>query len=68
MVDLEINEDERYAILKTDKSKATYRLVKDRSGHRFFEFKIDKGTLPVELQGKYTSLLKGVEAFKQYET
>lgn len=67
MVDVEEYPDERYAILKTDKKSCEYRLVKDMTGHRFFEFRVSKGFVPEELSGKYTSLEKGIEAFKQFE-
>lgn len=67
MVDVELHEEERYAILKTDKLKTTYTVVKDNSGHRFFEFKVSDGPLPKQLQGKFSSLRKAVEAFENYE-
>lgn len=67
MVDVKINRDQKWAILKTNKSMLEYKIVKDISGFIFFEFKVDKGTLPQELKGKYTSLDKAIEAFKAYE-
>ena len=67
MVEVELAEDGTFALLSTDKSRTNYSIVKDRSGHIFFQFKIDKGTLPDELKGKYSSIQKGVEAFQSYE-
>jgi hypothetical protein len=67
MVDVEIIHDEQKAILKTDKTTVTYTLEKDITGFRFFEFRLSKGYIPKDLEGKYTSLEKGIEAFKKYE-
>lgn len=67
MVNVEINEDAKIATLTTDKANVTYTLQKDNSGFIFFEFRVSSGNLPEELKGKYSSLLKGVEAFKAYE-
>ena len=67
MVDLEINRDEQWVVFSTDKMKAKYKLTKDRSGHRFFEFSVDKGALPKELRGKFSSLEKGIKHFTNYE-
>jgi len=67
MADVKEFPDERYAILKTPKNRTEYRLHKDISGHRFFEFKTSNGPLPEELKGKFSSLKKGIEAFEQFE-
>ena len=67
MVDVELNEEKKYAIITTDKARTKYILEKDRSGFVFFEFRVTSGTLPEQLKGKYSSLAKGIEAFKAYE-
>ena len=67
MADVKEFPDERYAIITTDKNNIEYRLAKDFSGYRFFEFKTNRGPLPEELKGKFSSIRKGVEAFEAYE-
>lgn len=67
MVEVKIFPDQKYAIITTSKTNCTYTLVKDNSGFVFFEFKVDRGQLPAELKGKFSSIEKGVEFFKSYE-
>lgn len=67
MADVKEFPDERYAIITSKKFTAEYTVQKDRSGHRFFEFKISKGNLPEELKGKFSSISKAVDAFEAYE-
>lgn len=67
MVDVEEHLDYKYVILSTDKRLEKYTLEKDNSGYAHFSFRVSKGPVPEGLQGKFTSLEKGIEAFKSYE-
>lgn len=67
MVDVEEFPDLKYAVLATDKRAEKFILEKDKSGYAHFVFRVSKGLVPEQLQGKYTSLRKGIEAFKSFE-
>lgn len=67
MAEAEINYDQKYAVIKSDKFTTTFTVYKDISGHRFFEFKTSKGNLPEELKGKYSSIEKAIKGFEAYE-
>ena len=67
MVDVKVFPDQKYAVITTDKANCKYILEKDRSGYVFFEFRTNRGQLPKELKGKFSSIEKGIECFKAYE-
>lgn len=67
MVDVKEYPDLKYAIFKTDKREGEYTLYKDNSGYAHFVFRVNVGSLPKELQGKYTSLRAGREAFEAFD-
>lgn len=67
MVDVEEHLEHKYVVLSTDKRLEKYTLEKDNTGYAHFSFRVSKGPVPESLQGKFTSLAKGIEAFKLYE-
>ena len=67
MVEVEEFHDKKYAVCKTDKRTETYTIVKDNTGYSSFELKVTKGPLPEVLKGKFSSISKAVEAFKQFD-
>lgn len=67
MVDVEEHLEEKYVVLRTDKRTEPFFLEKDRSGYAHFVFRTTKSQLPECLQGKFTSIQKGIDAFKQFD-
>lgn len=67
MVEVEEFPDQKYAICRTSKRKESYILHKDMTGYSSFVFKVSKGSVPETLSGTFTSIAKGVEAFRQYD-
>jgi hypothetical protein len=67
MVDVERKFDERTAILTTNKKKAKYRVVPEKTKGALFVFEVDNGSVPKELQGKFTTIEKAIEVFKDFD-
>lgn len=53
-------------VVKSDKMVSNIIIQKDRSGFIFFEVKVEVGSVPAELSGKYSSMLKAKEAVALY--
>ena len=66
MVDVERDWDKQEAVLKTDKRNTVFTLYKDKYGYGFL-FKVSEANVPKELSGRYSSIEKGIECFKNYE-
>lgn len=67
MVDVEEFPEEQKAIVGSDKRVEKYIIEPDNRGYGFFVFKSNKGPLPEELSGRYTSIKKAVASFEQFE-
>ena len=61
----ELDLEKQYARMESTKHKTDFIIGKLRS-QMFFSIKTNKGTLPNELSGKYSSLEKAVEAVEHY--
>lgn len=67
MVDVDINWDKKTAsVACPTKSKATYTVATAPGGYIFYEVGISKGSVPKELQGKYSGLEVAVKAISKY--
>ena len=53
--------------MTSDKLKTVYTAVKSQDGYAFYEIKVDKGSLPKELKGKFSSHQRAIERFKSWE-
>jgi hypothetical protein len=66
VVNFEEFPEDFYAIATIDKTKTEYRIERDLTGYGHFIFKVNKGSVPKDLSGKYSSILKAYKALEQY--
>lgn len=66
MVEFEEYPDKKYCICRSDKMKTNLTIRKDRSGFIFYEIVTEKGPIPEELSGKYSSMEKAKLAVTQF--
>tara|TARA_R100001510_G_scaffold46363_1_gene43275 strand:+ start:954 stop:1253 length:300 start_codon:yes stop_codon:yes gene_type:complete len=66
MIDIETDTENQNCIIKSDKMVSDIYVGKEESGYSFFRVKFEKGSVPSELSGRYTSLQKGKEAVEHY--
>lgn len=67
MVEFEENPMEQTCVCRCpSKMLSPLTIRKDRSGYIFFEVVVEKGSVPRELSGKYSSMLKAKEAVSHY--
>lgn len=66
MVEYEHNHEERFCVCTTDKLKTKVFIEKSLGGNIFFNFRFEKGMVPKELSGSYTSIDKAKIALENY--
>jgi len=67
MVEFEEYPDKQICICRCpDKMLTSLTIKKDRSGHIFFEIVSEKGPVPSELSGSFSSIPKAKEAVEHY--
>jgi len=62
MVEFEEYPDKKYCICRSPKMKTEIYIKKDNSGFIFYEISLEKGVLPADLSGKYSSMKKAKAA------
>jgi hypothetical protein len=67
MVEVKELPDKQMLVMSTPKRLATYYVERNKTGYSQFVFRLDKGPLPEELSGVYSSLLSAKRAFLDYE-
>jgi hypothetical protein len=69
MVDVEfiVNNDKQILTARCpEKSTTAIHVKKTPGGYKFFEIHVEKGVVPKELSGKYTSILRAKDAIQRY--
>jgi hypothetical protein len=66
MIDIETDTVNQRCVIKSDKMLSEIYVHKEESGYSFFKVKFEKGSVPSELSGRYSSLDKGKEAVEHY--
>tara|TARA_Y100000015_G_scaffold5380_1_gene4765 strand:- start:754 stop:1053 length:300 start_codon:yes stop_codon:yes gene_type:complete len=66
MIDIETDTVNQRCVIKSDKMMSEIYVHKEESGYSFFKVKFEKGSVPSELSGRYSSLDKGKEAVEHY--
>ena len=66
MIDIETDTVNQRCVIKSDKMVSEIYVQKEESGYSFFRVRFEKGSVPSELSGRYSSLDKGKEAVEYY--
>lgn len=66
MVEYEEYPEKQVCICTTEKLKTKVIIQKSVGGNIFFEFKFEKGKIPQELSGRYTSIKKAQIGLEKY--
>ena len=66
MIDIETDTVNQRCVIKSDKMVSEIYVEKEESGYSFFRVRCEKGSVPSELSGRYSSLDKGKEAVEHY--
>tara|TARA_R100001443_G_scaffold52668_2_gene64409 strand:+ start:2166 stop:2468 length:303 start_codon:yes stop_codon:yes gene_type:complete len=66
MIDIETDTVNQHCKIKSDKMVSEIYVEKEDSNYSFFKVRFEKGILPSELSGRYSSLQKGKEAVEHY--
>ena len=66
MIDIETDTVNQRCVIKSDKMMSEVYVQKEESGYSFFRVRFEKGSVPSELSGRYSSLDKGKEAVEHY--
>ena len=66
MIDIETDKVNQRCVIKSDKMVSEIYVQKEESGYSFFRVRFEKGSVPSELSGRYSSLNKGKEAVEYY--
>jgi hypothetical protein len=66
MIDIETDTVNQRCVIKSDKMMSEIYVEKENSGYIFFIIKFEKGKVPQELSGRYSSLEKGKQAVESY--
>ena len=66
MIDIETDTVNQRCVIRSDKMMSEIYVHKEESGYSFFKVKFEKGSVPSELSGRYSSLDKGKEAVEHY--
>jgi len=66
MIDIETDTVNQRCVIKSDKMVSEVYVQKEESGYSFFRVRFEKGSVPSELSGRYSSLQKGKEAVEHY--
>lgn len=66
MVEFFHDTDNQRCECKTDKLTTTVHIEKELGGYRFFVIRFEKGTVPAELSGRYSSMQSAQKAVEKY--
>jgi hypothetical protein len=66
MIDIETDTVNQRCVIKSDKMLSDIYVEKEVGGFIFFKIKFEKGKVPDELSGKYSTLEKGKQAVEHY--
>jgi len=66
MIDIETDTVNQRCVIKSDKMLTDIIVEKEVGGFIFFKVKFEKGSVPEELSGKYSTLEKGKQAVENY--
>ena len=66
MIDIETDTVNQRCVIKSDKMVSEIYVQKEESCYSFFRVRFEKGSVPSELSGRYSSLNKGKEAVEYY--
>jgi len=66
MIDIETDTVNQVCVIRSDKMLSDITVEKQFGGHSFFTIKFEKGTVPEELSGRYSSLEQGKKAVENY--
>ena len=66
MIDIETDTVNQRCVIKSDKMVSEIYVQKEESRYSFFRVRFEKGSVPSELSGRYSSLNKGKEAVEHY--
>lgn len=66
MVEFFHDTDNQRCECKTDKLTTTIHIEKELGGYRFFVIRFEKGNVPAELSGRYSSMVSAQKAVEKY--
>lgn len=66
MIDIETDTVNQRCVIKSDKMLTDIIVEKEVGGFIFFKVKFEKGSVPEELSGRYSTLEKGKQAVETY--
>lgn len=66
MVEFELDTENQRCVCKSPKNISSIIIEKERGGFVFFVVRMEKGTLPKELSGRYSSMSKAQYAVSKY--
>ena len=66
MIEIETDTVNQHCVIKSDKMLSDIYVEKEEGGYIFFKVKFEKGKVPEELSGRYSSLEKGKQAVENY--
>ena len=66
MIDIETDTVNQHCVIKSDKMLTDIIVEKEVGGFIFFKVKFEKGSVPEELSGRYSTLEKGKQAVETY--
>lgn len=66
MVEFFHDTDNQRCECKTDKLTTTIHIEKELGGYRFFVIRFEKGSVPAELSGRYSSMVSAQKAVEKY--
>jgi hypothetical protein len=66
MIDIETDTVNQRCVIKSDKMLTDIIVEKEVGGFIFFKVKFEKGSIPDELSGRYSTLEKGKQAVETY--
>lgn len=66
MIDIETDTVNQRCVIKSDKMLTDIIVEKEVGGFIFFKVKFEKGSVPDELSGRYSTLEKGKQAVETY--
>lgn len=66
MIEFDHDTQNQRCVCKTDKLTTNIIIEKEVGGFRFFIIKFESGSVPQELSGRYTSILKAQSGVEKY--
>lgn len=67
MADVERKWGENYAVVTSDKRKTTFTIAHEKRNNPRYVFTVDKGTIPKELMGRFSTIELAIQAFEDFE-